>query len=99
MVTDSQQNLYNTFMSFSERFHRKNIEISEEKGTDVQQDDMAGLVAANSQLLGELGDVLGGRRKRENHPHHPIDALVNAVIDGVSDIIKLRKEINERVNN
>jgi hypothetical protein len=81
-------------MSFAETFFRKNIQAAEEIGTEVQQDDMAGLVAVNSQLLNELGDILGGRRNQKDHPHHPVDDLVKGVIVNVSEILKLRREIN-----
>ncbi len=81
-------------MSFTERFFRRNLEAAEKRGTEVQQDDMAGLVAVNSQMIGELGDVLGGRRNQKDHPHHEVAVLVNGIFANVTEILKLRREIN-----
>jgi hypothetical protein len=81
-------------MGFAEKFFRKNIKAAEESGTDDQQNAMATVVAFNSQKLGELSDILSGRRKQTGHAHHPVRSLVDGAIDDTLRIVRLRREID-----
>lgn len=81
--------------SFTSRFFRRNLEAANERGDEIQKNDMAGVVSQTSQVLGELGDLLGGRRSQRKHKHHPVDDLVNAAVNGVKEITKLRREIDK----
>lgn len=74
------------------KFLRKNLQASG-GGTEEQQIDMASLVAETSNHLSELGDLMGGKRKKENHPHHEPGDLASASIGAVIEITKLRREI------
>lgn len=86
-------------MSLFEIFKRKNINYSEIHGTEEQKDDMVGLVAILQQMMGELGDILGGRRKMKDNPHHPIPDLTNGIVTNIDAIQKLRKEIKHKKNS
>jgi len=83
-------------MSFTEKYFRRNLNATQEKGTDSQKENMAGYVAHTASDMGELGDFISGIRDTDTHPHHPIKVLVNGAIDGFVQIGKLRKEINAR---
>ncbi len=80
---------------FADKFKRKNLEASLKKGTKNQQNDMAGCIAMHSQFLGELGDMLGGRKDPKKHQHHLPKNLTQAVIKSTKDILDIRKEIEE----
>lgn len=77
-----------------ERFLGSNLRASEEKGTGDQRDDMAGLIAITSQVGGELEDQFRGLRKSADHPQHKPNDLVESFVDGVLNIVKLRREID-----
>lgn len=57
---------------------------------------MAGLVAQGAHVMGELSDQLSGRKSSKKHTHHKAGDLAEAVIDSVSAITKLRREIENK---
>jgi len=76
-----------------ERFLKRNLEASE-KGTCEQQNEMAGTVSHTSQVMGELSDLLGGRRKQKDHSHHSAKDLTDQAITGINKIVMIRREID-----
>jgi hypothetical protein len=75
------------------RFSKRNLEASDE-GTREQQKDMAGMVTHTSQIIGELSDLLGGRRKQKDHIHHSAKNLTDQAITGINNIVTIRREID-----
>jgi hypothetical protein len=78
-----------------ERLMRKGLQVAEERGTPKQQNDMDAVVAQTARIIGELSDLMGGRRKQKDLQHHPAKDLSTQAISGIEDIVKLRKEIEE----
>lgn len=74
-------------------FLKKNLEAAEERGTEKQSDNMAGVAAVLSHYAGELSDFMGGRRKLNDHPHHAPKDLADTVISGVVKMTEVRREI------
>lgn len=70
-------------------FIRKYLEAA---NTEDEKADMAGLVAQNNRIMGELSDQLSGKKKRGHH--HPKD-LADALINGIVEITKTRREIEK----
>lgn len=77
------------------KFLEINLGVADEKGSKAQIRDMEGIVPQISQIMGELGDLLSGERSMTEHRHHPVKSLVNSIVDGIQDVVKLRKEIEE----
>lgn len=79
-----------------EKFLKRNLASAERESSREDQDDMAGLVAQGSHVMRELGDQLSGERDLKKHAHHKASDLADAVIDSISAVVKLRKEIESK---
>lgn len=82
--------MYETFSLLN--FFRKALSLSE-KGTRDQHDDVVGLVAATSQVHGELDDIVSGVRDPKLHPHHDPKDLAKAADSGIRNLRKIVGEI------
>ncbi len=72
---------------------RSNLTAVQDNGDKHQIARVSYETALASQAEGELGDILGGRKT--NQEHHAITDLVNGVVTNITNIHKLRKELDE----
>ncbi|MEK9200401.1 MAG: hypothetical protein AAB909_00335 [Patescibacteria group bacterium] len=79
-----------------ERIFATALKLAERESTpEVLAIDMDCVVAQTSRSARELGDIVSGVRGQEKHAHHPVRELTDSVIDGIVEILKIRKEIEE----
>lgn len=77
------------------KFKEINLSVADEKGSEVQNQDMADIIPQIDQNMGELGGLLSGERSMTENIHYRTETLVNLIVDGMCDVVKLRKEIEE----
>jgi hypothetical protein len=75
---------------------RRALKIAAEKGTDVQQNDVAGLIGQTASSAGELDDLRSGRRDPAKHAHHPIENLEESVQMGKQELRRLIADMEGR---
>ena len=74
-------------------FMGRSLVLSEEQGSIIQKDDMAGFVAQLARASLELGDLESGIRDRKKHIHHSVDSLKVTKIGAIFKILGLTGEI------